>query len=270
MFHASTKTLQGPLLFPSDASYDPERRTFNAMIDARPLAIVQCATTDDVVASVRLAREQNLPVTVRGGGHNVARYAVRDGALLVDLSKMKTIQVNPSKRIARAQPGVRLGEFDQATRAHGLVTTMSIFSTTGIAGLTLGGGLGWLGGKYGLACDNLSAAEVVTADGQVLNASEAENPDLFWGLGGGGGNFRIVTRFDYRLHPLTKLYAGPAPFDLQRPVKHCDSTGNIRKRIPTNFAWMPVSCLARMGSTRSSWLPAGRGLRPKASAKWHR
>ncbi len=215
-FEKLSRALQGRLLRPQDVEYDSARRVFNAMIDARPLAIAQCAATADAVACVRFAREHNLPVTVRGGGHAVAGYSVRDGALLIDLSQMKAIEVDPARRTVRAQAGLRLGEFDQATQAHGLATTMGTFSTTGIAGLTLGGGLGWLGGKHGLTCDNLLAAEVVTADSRVLTASEKENADLFWALRGGGGNFGVVTSFLYRLHRLDAFLAGPAFFDLSQ------------------------------------------------------
>lgn len=161
-----------------------------------------------MVACVRFAREHGLPVSIRGGGHNVAGSAVCDNGLVIDLSRMKTIRVDPQQRTARADPGLLLGEFDRETQAFGLATTMGTFSVTGIAGLTLGGGVGWLVGKHGLACDNLISADVVTADGSFLTASKEQNPDLFWGIRGAGGNFGVVTSLEYQLHPLGPVLAG--------------------------------------------------------------
>ncbi|HVM97263.1 MAG TPA: FAD-binding oxidoreductase [Candidatus Acidoferrales bacterium] len=178
------------------------------MIDRRPALIAQCAHTADVVACVELARTYDVPISVRGGGHSVAGSAVCDGGLMIDLSCMRVVDVDGQHRIASAQGGARWGDFDSATQRYELATTGGEVSTTGIAGLTLGGGLGWLMGKYGLSCDNLRAAEVVTADGRIVCASAEENPDLFWGLRGGGGNFGIVTRFQYDLHPLGPMLAG--------------------------------------------------------------
>jgi FAD/FMN-containing dehydrogenase len=189
-------------LQPGDAGYDEARGVWNGMIDRRPAVIVRCAGTADVVACVNFAREQGLPLAVRGGGHNVAGTAVCDGGLVVDLSGMKGIEVDPPARTARAQPGLLWGEFDRETQAFGLATTGGIVTHTGIAGLTLGGGIGWLMRRHGLTSDNLHAADVVTADGQFLRASESENADLLWGIKGGGGNFGIVTAFEYRLHPI--------------------------------------------------------------------
>ena len=201
--------LRGELLLPTDEGYDSARKVFNAMIDKRPAAIARCARAADVISAVNFARAHDLLVSVRGGGHNIAGNAVCDGGLMIDLSRMKGIGVDPSQRTARAEPGLTLGEFDRETQAFGLATTLGIFSTTGIAGLTLGGGLGWLMGKYGLACDNLLSADVVTADGCLVTASATENEDLFWGLRGGGGNFGVVTSFEYRLHPAGPVLAGP-------------------------------------------------------------
>ena len=213
-------SLRGELLFPADESYDAARKVFNAMIDKRPAAIARCAGAADVIACVRFAREHEVLVSVRGGGHNVAGKAACDNGLMIDLSRMKGIRVDPARRIAQAQPGLTLGEFDRETQAFGLATTLGIISMTGIAGLTLGGGLGWLMGKYGLACDNVLAADVVTADGQLTKASATENPDLYWGIRGGGGNFGIVTCFEYRLHPVGPLLAGMVihPLDSAREV----------------------------------------------------
>ena len=194
--------LQGEVVLPTDAGYDRARAVWNGAIDKRPAAIVFCANSDDVVHAVTHARSQACLVAVRSGGHNVAGLSVCDGGMVIDLSRMKKMIVDPERRIARAEAGLNLGEFDAATQAHGLATTMGVNGDTGIAGLTLGGGLGKLGRKHGLSCDNLIAAEIVTADGQLLRTSANEHPDLFWALRGGGGNFGIVTAFEYRLHVL--------------------------------------------------------------------
>jgi FAD/FMN-containing dehydrogenase len=196
------KSLRGKLLRPEDEGYEEARLVWNGVIDRRPALIARCADTQDVVQSVNFARDHNLLVAVRGGAHGVAGLATCDGGLVIDLSPMKGIQVDPNARTARAEGGVIWRELDDATQAHGLAAPGGVVSDTGIAGLTLGGGLGWLRNKYGLSCDNLISAEVVTADGRVLRASETENPDLFWGIRGGGGNFGIVTTFEYRLHPV--------------------------------------------------------------------
>jgi FAD/FMN-containing dehydrogenase len=172
------------------------------MVDKRPAAVIYCAGTDDVIAAVNFARSRNFLVSVRGGGHNVAGNSVCDDGIVIDVSRMKGIEVDPVRRVARAQAGLSLGEFDTATQSHGLATTMGINADTGISGLTLGGGFGKLGRKHGLTCDNLIAAEIVTADGRLLTASATENADLFWGIRGGGGNFGIITSFEYRLHPV--------------------------------------------------------------------
>lgn len=194
--------LSGSLIRPSDAEYDQARRVWNGMIDRYPALIARCTGVSDVIAAVNFAREQNLLVAVRGGGHNVAGTATCDGGLVIDLSPMKGIQVDPNARTARAQAGVVWGELDRETQRFGLVTPGGEVSETGIAGLTLSGGMGYLRRKYGLSCDNLISADVVTADGRFLKASADETPDLFWGIRGGGGNFGIVTSFEYRLHPL--------------------------------------------------------------------
>jgi FAD/FMN-containing dehydrogenase len=202
--------LRGQLIRPGDPGYDDARRVDNAMIDRRPGIIARCAGTADVLAAVRFAREHDLLVSVRAGGHNVAGHAVCDGGLVVDVSRMKGVRVDPVARTARAAAGVTWGEYDHETQAFGLASTGGVISTTGVAGLTLGGGVGWLNGAFGTACDNLVAADVVTADGRFLRASEREHEDLFWGLRGGGGNFGIVTSFEYQVHPLGPVVlAGP-------------------------------------------------------------
>jgi FAD/FMN-containing dehydrogenase len=201
-------TLRGEVLQPGEDGYDPARTVWNAMIDRRPAVIARCGSAADVIAGVRFAREHDLLLSVRGGGHNVAGNAVADRGLMLDLSRMTGIRVDPGRRTARAEPGLTWGMFDRETHAFGLATTGGVVSTTGIAGLTLGGGLGWLLRKHGMVIDNLLSADVVTADGLLLTASADEHPDLFWALRGGGGNFGVVTSFEYRLHPLTQVVGG--------------------------------------------------------------
>ncbi len=178
------------------------------MIDRRPALIARCAGVADVIAAVRFARTHELLVSVRGGGHNITGNAVCEGGLMIDLSPMKSVRVDPARRTARAEAGLTWGEYNRETQAFGLASTGGVVSTTGIAGLTLGGGLGWLMGKHGLSCDNLLSADLVTADGQFLTASADQHPDLFWGLRGGGGNFGVVTSFEYRVHPVGPVLAG--------------------------------------------------------------
>jgi FAD/FMN-containing dehydrogenase len=200
--------LRGELLRPEEDAYDTARAVFNGMIDKRPAMIIRCAGASDVIRGVDFARTRDLLLAVRSGGHNVAGKAVCDGGLMLDLSLMKGIRVDPARRTAQAESGLTLGEFDHETQAFGLATPLGVVSMTGIAGLTLGGGLGWLNGEHGLACDNLLSADVVTADGKLLTVSEEENRDLFWGIRGGGGNFGVVTSFEYRLHPIGPVLAG--------------------------------------------------------------
>ncbi|HEY5202404.1 MAG TPA: FAD-binding oxidoreductase [Acidothermaceae bacterium] len=192
----------GELVGAGNAGYETARRVWNGMVDRRPALIARCSDEGDVVLALEAAREHGLAVAVRGGGHNVAGNGVCDGGVVIDMSAQRAIDVDPEKRIARVGPGVLLGELDRATQVHGLATPTGNVSLTGVAGLTLGGGLGWIARKHGPACDNLLAAEVVTADGQRVRASAQENPDLLWGLRGGGGNFGVVTSFEYRLHPV--------------------------------------------------------------------
>jgi FAD/FMN-containing dehydrogenase len=194
--------LEGELLRPGAGGYEEARLVWNGMIDRRPALIARCAGTADVAEAVRFAVEHGLLVAVRGGGHGVAGNAVCDGGLVVDLSAMNEVTVDAKRRTARAGGGARLADVDRATQAHGLATPLGVVSRTGIAGLTLAGGIGWLRRTHGLSCDNLAAAEIVTADGRVLAASADQQGDLFWGLRGGGGNFGVVTAFEYVLHPL--------------------------------------------------------------------
>jgi UDP-N-acetylenolpyruvoylglucosamine reductase len=209
-------SLRGPSFCPGEQGYDEARKIHNAMIDRRPAIIARCAGVADVIAAVKFAREQDLLVSVRGGGHSIAGKAICDGGLLIDLSGMKSIRVEPTKGTVRAEPGLTLGEFDRETQAFGLATTMGVISRTGIAGLTLGGGLGWLARKYGLACDNLISVDVITADGRLLTASATENEDLFWGVRGGGGNFGIVTSFEYRLHEVGPILGGAVLYPVEK------------------------------------------------------
>jgi len=201
-------SLRGQTLSPGDPGYDEARTIPNAMIDRRPALIARCAGAADVVACVRIAREHDILVSVRGGGHSIAGKAVCDGGLMIDMSAMKGIRVDPARRTVRAQTGLKLGEFDRETQAFGLATTQGVVPTVGIAGLTLGGGWGNLHGKFGLAIDNVIGADVVTADSRLLTANASENQDLFWGIRGGSGNFGVVTSIEYRLHEVGPIYGG--------------------------------------------------------------
>lgn len=194
--------LRGALLAPTDPGYDEHRSIWNAMIDRRPLRIARCLGTADVVAAVRFAREHHLTLSIKAGGHNIAGLAVCDGGLMLDLSQMRGVHVDPRTRIARAQGGCLLGDVDRETQLHGLAAVLGFVSATGVAGLTLGGGFGYLTRRFGWTTDNVAAFEVVTAQGRIVRASEHEHQDLFWGLCGGGGNFGVVTHIDYRLHPV--------------------------------------------------------------------
>ncbi len=211
----------GQLLQPTDAGYEEARKVHNGLVDKRPALIARCRGVADVVDAVKLAHKLNLEVAVRGGGHNVAGRATVDAGLMIDLAPMKGIHVDPHARTVRAQGGVTWAELNRETQLHGLAVTGGVVSSTGIAGLTLGGGLGWLMGKYGLALDNLRAVELVTAEGRVLRASKDEEPDLFWALRGGGGNFGVATSFEYQLYPVGPTITGGLvahPFERARDV----------------------------------------------------
>ena len=203
-------SLRGELIPPGDPSYEQHRRVWNGSIDRHPGLIARCAGIADVRSAIRFAREQGLLVAVRGGGHSFPGYSVCDGGMVIDLSLMKGIRVDPEARTARVQAGALLGELDRETQEFGLAVTAGIVTHTGVSGLTLGGGLGWLQRKHGLTIDNLLSVDVVTADGEFVTASETHNADLFWGLRGGGGNFGIATEFEFRLHPVgPEVFAGP-------------------------------------------------------------
>ncbi len=210
-------SMRGQLLRDGSSGYDEARQIWNAMIDRRPALIARCAGVADVMRSIAFARKHGLLLAVRSCGHNIAGNAICDGGLVIDLSQMKSVRVDPNTRRAYVEPGVTLGDFDHEAQAFGLATALGINSTTGVAGLTLGGGFGWLSRKYGMTIDNLVAADVVTADGQLVRASADENPDLFWGIRGGGGNFGVVTSFEFRLHPVgPEVLAGLIVFPLEQ------------------------------------------------------
>jgi FAD/FMN-containing dehydrogenase len=199
---ALRSNMRGTVALPGEDGYDAARTIWNAMVDRRPGLVVRCLGAADVINSVKLARDEKLLVAVRSGGHNIAGNAVCDGGLLIDLSLMKSVRVDPASCTARVEPGATLADFDKEAQAFGLATPLGINSTTGVAGLTLGGGFGWTTRKFGLTVDNLISADVVTADAKVVRASETENQDLFWALRGGGGNFGVVTSFEFKLHAL--------------------------------------------------------------------
>src|SRR5215218_4503931 len=201
-------SLRGEVLRPTDEGYDETRKIHNGMSDRRPTLIARCAGVADVIASVQFARDQQLLLSVRCGGHSLPGFSVCDGGLMIDLSPMRGVRVDAARQIARAEAGVTWGDFDHETQAFGLATTGGVARPTGIAGLTLGGGHGHLMRKHGLSCDNLLSVDLVTTEGQVLTASRDEHADLFWGLRGGGGNFGIVTSFEYQLHPVGPVVGG--------------------------------------------------------------
>jgi FAD/FMN-containing dehydrogenase len=249
---------KGAVLGVGDAGYDEARQVWNGVIDRRPELIARCTDPADVALALRHARNRGLQVSVRGGGHGVGGLCVADGAVMIDLSSMATVQVDPGSRLVRAQAGVLLGELDAATQEHGLAVPVGINTTTGIAGLTLGGGIGWLMRRYGLTIDNLVSAELVTADGELVTASETTEPELFWGLRGAGPNFGVITSFIYRAHPVgPTVYAGPvvwaledAPQVLREYRAFCETApeevttiAGLRKAPPAE--WIPESLHGR-------------------------
>ena len=206
--------VRGEVLEPGDPGYDEARAVYNGMHDRRPLAVIRCADAADVRAAVTLAAERGLDLAVKGGGHSVPGFGTCEGGIVADLSPMRWVRVDPEARTARVGGGATWGDFDHAAHAYGLATTGGIISTTGVAGLTLGGGIGYLARRHGLSCDNLLSADVVTADGRLLTASAHQNADLFWALRGGGGNFGVVTSLEFQLHPVSTIVGGPMFFDI--------------------------------------------------------
>ena len=208
--------LRGEVILKDDQLYDEARRVWNGRIDKYPFMIVRCLDVTDVLTTLEFALDRDMTVAVRSGGHSMVGYSVSDGGIVIDLSHMKGMWVDPVKSIVQVQPGLTLGEFVRQSQAHGLATTTGTVSGTGVGGLTLGGGIGWLMGKYGMTIDNLLSADVITADGQVLTASAIEYPDLFWGLRGGGGNFGIVTSFEFQMHKVGPVLAGKIVYPLAK------------------------------------------------------
>jgi len=242
---AFRETLHGAVVLPGDEGYDTGRRVWNGMIDRRPAMIAYCGDAGDVIRAVDFARTHGLLTAVRSGGHNVAGNSVCDNGIVIDLSRMKRIDVNAASRSARAGAGLTWGEFDRETQKSGLATTGGIVSRTGIAGLTLGGGIGWLMRKFGVTCDNLLSIKIVTAEGRLLAASSDENPDLFWGIRGGGGNFGIVTEFGYRLHRVGPVLAGTVYYPAARTREvlrfYRDYIAGIPDELTTMFVYMSAS-----------------------------
>ena len=232
------RRLSGELAVPGGAGYDEARTIWNRMIDRRPALIARCAGVADVETAVRFARDHDLLISVRGGGHNVTGHAVCEGGLMIDLSPMKGTRVDPEGGVVRAEPGLTWKELDTATQRYQLATTGGIVSTTGVAGLTLGGGHGWLMRKHGLTCDNVVAIEIVTADGQRLRASPEEHPELFWGVRGGGGNFGVITAFEFRLHPLATILGGLVLYPMQRARDVLDAYRECALTAPDELTLM--------------------------------
>ena len=232
--------VRGEVVTAEDSGYEEARRVYNAMIDRRPRVIVRCAGSDDVVAAVNFARESELDLAVRGGSHSVPGFGTADDAVVIDLSRMQAVDVDAGTSTARAQGGATWGAFNDATHAHGLATTGGIISTTGIGGLTLGGGIGYLSRGFGLSCDNLLSAEVVTADGRILSVSDQANEDLFWAIRGGGGNFGVVTSLEYQLHPVREIYGGPMLYELDDAATVLRFFRDFIQDAPEEFGGFPA------------------------------
>ncbi len=241
---ALTASLRGRVIHPDDEQYEAARHVYNGNIDRRPALVVQCADVADVIHCVNFAREQKLMPAIRGGGHSVPGFGTCDGGIVIDLARLKGIRVDPAARTVRAEGGCTWSDVDHATHAFGLAAVGGIISTTGVGGLTTGGGFGYLSRRYGLACDNLLSADVVTADGQLRHASASENPDLFWAIRGGSGNFGVVTSFEFRLHPMSMIYAGPLLFPVERAAEIMRAFDKFMKTAPRElnafFAYLIV------------------------------
>jgi hypothetical protein len=229
--------IRGPIVLPTDTNYNSCRKIWNAMIDRKPALIIQCQSTTDVVHAVQFAHKHHLLISVRGAGHNIAGRALKDNVLLIDLSQMRYVHVDPKKQLAYVCPGATLADLDHETQAYGLAVPLGINSTTGVSGLTLGGGFGWLSRKYGMTIDNLIEAEVVTVDGNRLVCNEQQHPDLFWGIRGGGGNFGIVTSFTFKLHPLhPEVICGPTLFDFKEAESVLQNYRQFCKTAPNDLS----------------------------------
>jgi len=237
--------LRGPLLAPGDPGYDDARLIWNAMIDRRPGAIARCLGVADILASVQFARERHLALSIKGGGHNISGLAVCEGGLMIDLSLMRGVFVDPSARVAHVQPGCLLGDVDRETQVHGLAAVLGFVSNTGVAGLTVGGGFGYLTRRFGWSSDNVLSLDVVTADGRLVRANEQENADLFWGLRGGGGNFGVVTNFDYGLHPVgPEIVAGAIAWHGEDAPKVLDMWRTLVQSAPPELVVVAMQRIA--------------------------
>lgn len=233
MVSALRGKVRGTVALPGEDGYEAARTIWNGMVDRRPALVVRCLGAADVINAVNLARDEKLLLAVRGGGHNIAGNAVCDGGLLIDLSLMRSVRIDPASATARVEPGATLADFDKEAQEFGLVTPLGINSTTGVAGLTLGGGFGWTTRKFGLTIDNLISADIVTADGKLLHVSGRENPDLFWALRGGGGNFGVVTSFEFKLHPLgPQVLSGLIVHPLEKARELLPQFSRIAKQAP--------------------------------------
>jgi FAD/FMN-containing dehydrogenase len=229
--------VKGEIVLPGDPNYNEVREIWNAMIDRRPAVIIQCAEADDVPHAISYARDNGLEISVRGGGHNIAGSALCNNGVMIDFSKMTAVKVDAQKKRAYVEPGATLGDFDKAIQAHGLATPVGINSTTGIAGLTLGGGFGWLTRKYGMTVDNLISAKMVTADGRKIQVSEDENADLFWAIRGGGGNFGVVTQFEFALYPVgPEILAGLLVFPIDQAKQVLEKYREFVKSAPEELS----------------------------------
>ena len=236
--------VRGDVITPDDGGYDEARKVYNAMIERRPRAVVRCVNAGDIMTAVEFARENTCDLAVRGGSHSVPGFGTCDDGLVIDLSRMRSVRVDPKSRTARAEGGATWGDFNHATYAFGLATTGGIISTTGIAGLTLGGGIGYLSRGFGLSCDNLISVDVVTADGRFLVASDRENEDLFWATRGGGGNFGVVTAFEYKLHPVKDIYGGVMLYELSEAANILRFFREFIAKAPQELGGFPAFQIA--------------------------